>query len=71
MTLAASALDRLLNPKTIAVVGLSDKSPVAEFIAPTLHSDAEVHFVHPTAETVLGVRPHRSIGDIAGPIDAV
>ncbi|OBB26091.1 CoA-binding protein [Mycolicibacterium peregrinum] len=64
-------LDRLLNPKTIAVVGLSDKSPVAEFIAPTLNSAAEVHFVHPTAETVLGMPAHRSISDIAGPIDAV
>lgn len=64
-------LERLLNPKTIAIVGLSDKSPVAGFIAPTLDSAAEVHFVHPTAETVLGVRAHRSISDIEGPIDAV
>jgi acyl-CoA synthetase (NDP forming) len=67
----ASPLERLLNPATVAVVGLSDKSPVAEFIAPTLNSEATVHFVHPTAETVLGVPAHRSIGDIAGPIDAV
>ncbi|WP_062896102.1 acetate--CoA ligase family protein [Mycobacterium avium] len=67
----AGQLDRLLNPKVIAVVGLSDKSPVAECIAPTLNSAAEVHFVHPTAETVLGVPAYRSISDIAGPIDAV
>lgn len=64
-------LERLLNPKTIAIVGLSDKSPVAGFIAPTLGSAAGVHFVHPTAETVLGVPAHRSISDIPGPIDAV
>ncbi len=64
-------LERLLNPATIAIVGLSDKSPVADFIAPTLNSAADIHFVHPTAETVLGVPAHRSIRDIDGPIDAV
>src|SRR6478735_8703783 len=46
------SLERVLNPSTIAVVGLSDKSPVAPFIEPTLDSDAEVFFVHPTAPTV-------------------
>jgi acetate---CoA ligase (ADP-forming) len=64
-------LERLLNPKTIAVVGLSDKSPVAGFIAPTLDSAADVYFVHPTAETVLGVPAHRSISEIPVPVDAV
>lgn len=68
---AESTLDRLLNPKTIAVVGLSDKSPAAPFIAPTLQSAAEVFFVHPTAAEVLGVPAYRSISDIPGPIDAV
>ncbi len=66
-----SPLERLMNPRTVAVVGLSDKSPVAGFIAPTLNSDAEVHFVHPTAETVLGVPALRTVADISGPIDAV
>ncbi|MGE2716295.1 acetate--CoA ligase family protein [Mycolicibacterium litorale] len=66
-----SPLERLLNPKTVAIVGLSDKSPVAGFIAPTLNSAADVHFVHPTAETVLGVPAHRSVSEIGVPIDAV
>lgn len=70
-TATSTALERLMNPRTIAVVGLSDKSPVAGFIAPTLQSEAEVHFVHPNAETVLGVPTHRSVSDIGGPIDAV
>ncbi|TQC46148.1 CoA-binding protein [Rhodococcus sp. WS4] len=65
------SLARVLNPSTIAVVGLSDKSPVAPFIQPTLDSDAEVFFVHPTAPTVLGRPTYRSIADIAEPIDAV
>lgn len=71
MTLVDHRLDRLMNPATIAVVGLSDKSPYADFIAPTLKSGATVHFVHPTADTVLGAPAVRSIRDIAGPIDAV
>ncbi|MCV7220314.1 acetate--CoA ligase family protein [Mycolicibacterium elephantis] len=72
MTLATTtSLERLLNPATVAVVGLSDKSPVVDFIAPTLNCAAEVHFVHPTAETVLGRPAVRSITDIDGPIDAV
>ena len=65
------SLARVLNPSTIAVVGLSDKSPVAPFIQPTLDSDAEVFFVHPTAPTVLGKPTYRTIADIPEPIDAV
>ncbi|MGE2836861.1 acetate--CoA ligase family protein [Mycobacterium sp. SMC-4] len=64
-------LERLLNPRTVAVVGLSDKSPVAGFISPTLNSTAEVYFVHPTAETVLGRPAFRAISEVPGPIDAV
>lgn len=69
--LRESALARLLAPETIVVVGLSDSSPVAGYISPTLESAARVHFVHPTADTVLGVPTHRSISEISGPIDAV
>ncbi|WP_067862119.1 acetate--CoA ligase family protein [Nocardia shimofusensis] len=66
-----SALDRVLNPSTIAIVGLSDKSPVAPFIRPTLDSGARVHFVHPTAATVFGAATYPSISEVPGPIDAV
>ncbi|MDF3308359.1 acetate--CoA ligase family protein [Rhodococcus sp. T2V] len=66
-----SPLERVLNPSTIAIVGLSDKSAVAPFIRPTLDSDAKVFFVHPTAPTVLGMQPYRSITEIPGPIDSV
>ncbi|WP_040841395.1 acetate--CoA ligase family protein [Nocardia brevicatena] len=67
----AASLDRVLNPSTIAIVGLSDRSPVAPFIRPTLNSGAKVHFVHPTAPTVLGVPAYRSISDVPEPIDVV
>ena len=66
-----SALARLLAPQTIAVVGLSDSSPVADYIRPTLDGAARIHFVHPTAETVFGETAYRSISEIPGPIDAV
>lgn len=66
-----SPLDRVLNPSTIAIVGLSDKSPVAPFIRPTLDSGAQVHFVHPSAATVFGTPTHSSISEVPGPIDAV
>ncbi|MBF6277879.1 MULTISPECIES: acetate--CoA ligase family protein [Nocardia] len=66
-----SPLDRVLNPSTIAIVGLSDKSPVAPFIRPTLDSGAQVHFVHPSAPTVFGTPTHSSISEVPGPIDAV
>lgn len=68
---SVNSLARLLNPKTIAIVGLSDKSPVAQFVAPTLESDAEVYFVHPTAQTVLGAPVYQSISQIPVPVDAV
>lgn len=68
---ATSSLERVLNPSTIAIVGLSDKSPVAPFIRPTLDSAARVHFVHPSAPTVLGRPTHRSVTEIPEPIDAV
>lgn len=65
------ALERLLNPSTVVIVGLSDSSATAPFVRRTLDSGAAVHFVHPKAETVLGRIPYRSIRDIDGPIDAV
>lgn len=66
-----TALERVLNPATIAIVGLSDKSPVAPFVRPTLDSDATVYFVHPKAPNVFGVPTYRSISDVPETIDVV
>ncbi|WP_328912191.1 MULTISPECIES: acetate--CoA ligase family protein [unclassified Streptomyces] len=65
------ALRRLLKPRTIAVVGLSDKSSFLDYIAPSLDSDAEVFFVNPKYDTVLGRKTYARIQDIGRPIDAV
>ncbi|MFE2433086.1 acetate--CoA ligase family protein [Streptomyces sp. NPDC059373] len=65
------ALRRLLKPRTIAVVGLSETSAFIDYIAPTLDGDAEVFFVHPQHDTVLGRKTYSRIQDIGRPLDAV
>ncbi|MCW2527498.1 MAG: CoA-binding domain protein [Pseudonocardiales bacterium] len=64
-------LDRLLNPETIAIVGLSDRSPLGQFVSPTLASDARVTFVNPMHSSVLGRATVDSIHEVDTPIDAV
>ncbi|MEO3855877.1 acetate--CoA ligase family protein [Acrocarpospora sp. B8E8] len=65
------AMTRLLKPRSIAVVGLSDSSGFRDYIRPTLDSDAEIFFVHPKHDTVLGHPTHPSLTSIGRPIDAV
>lgn len=65
------AIRRTLDPRTIAVVGLRDGAPFVPYFAPTLGSGAEIHFVNPKYDTVMGRPAVASLKDIAGPIDAV
>lgn len=65
------ALRRVLNPHSIAFVGLSDTSPFADFVSPTLDSDAELFFVHPKHPTVMGHPTVARLSDIGRPVDAV
>jgi acyl-CoA synthetase (NDP forming) len=62
---------RLLEPRTVALVGLSDASPLTQFVAPTLSSDAKVTFVNPKHSSVLGHKTVPSVADLDGPVDAV
>jgi acyl-CoA synthetase (NDP forming) len=62
---------RLLEPRTVAFVGLSDASPLTQFVEPTLSSDAKVTFVNPKHSSVLGHRTVPSVSDLGGPVDAV
>lgn len=65
-------LGRVLNPKTIAIVGLKDDSPLAVYVKRTLdHSDAKVYFVNPRYDSVLGYPTVKTVADIPEPIDAV
>lgn len=65
------AIRRTLDPRTIAVVGLRDGAVFVPYFAPTLDSGAEIHFVNPKYDTVMGRPAVASLKDIAGPIDAV
>ena len=53
-TRSSLALGRVLNPSSIAIVGLSDNSGFGDLVRPTLGSDAEVFFVNPRHDSVLG-----------------
>lgn len=64
-------LDRVLNPKTVAIVGASETNPFAPHTLGTLDSDADVFFVNPRYESVFGQTSHPSLRAIGKPIDAV
>lgn len=65
-------LDRVLHPKTIAVVGMKDDSPFPEYMKRTLtHSEAEVFYVNPKHPTVQGRETYPTLTSIGKPIDAV
>ncbi|MEU4244550.1 acetate--CoA ligase family protein [Actinoplanes sp. NPDC026619] len=66
-----SSLERTLKPTSVAVVGLSDTSRFAEYIEPTLDSEAEVFFVHHKNPTVFGRPAVKSLGQLDRPIDVV
>lgn len=65
------ALRRLLNPRTVAVVGLRDGAPFVSSFSPTLQSTATIHYVNPKYDTVLGQPTVPTLSDIEGPVDAV
>ena len=48
------SLDRVLDPKSVAIVGASESSRYAANSLGTLDSDAEVFFVHPRHASVFG-----------------
>jgi acetate---CoA ligase (ADP-forming) len=70
-TRSSAALERLLKPSSIAIVGLSDNSPFGDLIRPTLDSAAEVFFVNPRYDTALGRPTAPTLTALGRPIDAV
>jgi acyl-CoA synthetase (NDP forming) len=65
------SLDRVLNPKTVAIVGITESSGFADSARRSLQSDAEVVFVHPRAEQVFGRPTYRDLASIPQSVDAV
>src|ERR1700712_5548010 len=65
------SLDRVLNPRSVAVVGVSDTSRYLRAIERSAASGAEFIFVHPRAETVMGQKAYPDLRSIGRPLDAV
>jgi acetate---CoA ligase (ADP-forming) len=67
-----SPLARLLDPRTIAVVGLSDRlAGIARDVSQANATGTDIHIVNPRHSTVMGLETVGSLSDIPGPIDAV
>ncbi|MFE6820926.1 acetate--CoA ligase family protein [Streptomyces sp. NPDC057690] len=67
----AGALDRVLHPRTVAVVGISDASKFGSGVRRSLVSETEFCFVHPKAEEVFGHPVFPDLRAIGRPVDAV
>lgn len=65
------SLDRVMNPKTVVMVGISESSRWADSARRSLLSDAEFFFVHPRADSVFGHDTYPELRAIDGPVDAV
>lgn len=65
------SLDRVANPKTIAVVGVSETSPFAGPVKASLASEAEFFFIHPKADSVFGYPTFPDLRALGRPVDAV
>lgn len=68
--MVAAGLDRLLRPKTIAVLGGGWAQAVI-LTSLEMKFDGEIWPVHPRHETVAGLKAYRDIDDLPSPPDAV
>jgi acyl-CoA synthetase (NDP forming) len=64
-------LTRLLRPRSIAIVGLSEKFQLANIDALAALHDIELFLVHPSRPLLFGLPTHRSLAAIGRPVDAV
>jgi acyl-CoA synthetase (NDP forming) len=65
------SLDRVLNPKTVAIVGVSETSVFASGARRSLASDADFFFVHPRVDSVFGHQTYPDLRTLGRPVDAV
>ena len=66
-TASRDRLRRLFTPRSVAIVGASDRSSWSHRIRGALLSigyDGEVYFVNPRGGTAHGATAHRSVGEI-------
>lgn len=64
-------LQRLLSPRSVAVIGASESSVASQTVAGIVDRDVESYFVNPKRDTVFGCPAFTSLTDIGKPIDAV
>src|SRR2546429_376556 len=64
------SLDRLLRPRSVAIVGASDKRPGVH-AKPTLESGCEIFLVNPRRDEVWGRPTVPTLAAIGRPVDAV
>lgn len=65
------SIERMANPKTVAVVGVSDKSMFADTVVRSLRGETEFIFVHPAVESAFGQRTYPSLREVGRPVDVV
>lgn len=66
-----ASLERLLRPTSVAVVGATDASTLAETVASIFERDVDAFVVNPKHDTVFGQKTYPSLSRIGRPVDAV
>ncbi|WP_395106271.1 acetate--CoA ligase family protein [Actinomadura sp. SCN-SB] len=68
----SESLSRLLSPKSVAVVGASERRVMSNVaVGHLLDAPVTLHLVHPTAERIYGRPAVRDLSAIGEPVDAV
>lgn len=70
-TSARQDLHRVLTPRSVAFVGVSETSPFADSVHRTMQGETEVLFVHPKHDTLFGKPCVPTVADLGRPVDAV
>lgn len=65
------SLRRVLQPKSVAVVGASDSSTLSQTVASVFETDLEAYVVNPKHSTVFGQTTFPSLSAIGKPVDVV
>src|ERR1035437_5198069 len=65
------SLERVLNPKSVAVVGVSETSNYADSVIRSMRSGAEFFFVHPNAPNAFGQDTYPDLRSVRRPVDAI
>ena len=68
------SIDKLLKPKTVAVVGATDKPSLARSLCANLVkycTDEQFYFISSSRDEVMGKKCYRALADLPAPVDMV